>query len=105
MAFERFRLVTFALDMTTGVSVALTAGNIQTSHLVIQADIANINSVYIGSSAVSANDGIEVVPGLSLRLSAEQSRGSDLILFLQDIYVLGTTGDKVRVGYYESFAT
>jgi len=103
MGYERFRLQTFATNMTTGTAVPLTAGNIQTSHVVIQADTANVNSVYIGASAVTDSTGLELTPGSNMHLDANVIRGCELDILLQDIYALGTTGDFVRVGYYEPY--
>jgi hypothetical protein len=69
------------------------------SDMVVLADTANSNPIYIGGSDVTTSNGMLVPEGTPIKLSALLSGGHYESYNLAKIFVIGSTGEKLRILY------
>jgi len=91
------------LTTLTEVTVTASAAAIEADHLLCQsviltADAGNAGTLYIGDSNLDAANGIPLTAGQTLSISDDKGH-ADLTLNLNDLYVIGTNTDKLRINY------
>jgi len=93
------QLTTLEPEVTiTAVAAALSSSNILAQSIILVADSTNTGTAYIGGSDVNADNGIPLAAGGSLVLSDDKGH-SNLDIDLNEIYVIGTANDLLRVNY------
>lgn len=85
---------------TAGTAVPLSATELYSSHILIQASTGNTNNIYVGGSDVDSTNGIALTPGSSISLGDLQRKDMNEAIDLRQVYVdADTNGNTVRVGY------
>lgn len=69
------------------------------SDLLLVADTANSNPIYIGASDVTTANGMLIPEDNPIKISQIVSHGNFEDFNLASIFVIGTTGEKLRVLY------
>ena len=89
---------------TASIAVGNTAVQLSTSQiavpsLTITASSANVDTIYIGDSTVTAANGIPIAPGASATITAPlRNYGSSEEFLLSDLYINSpTAGSAVRI--------
>jgi hypothetical protein len=86
--------------VTAGTRVQITASDIRTGSIAIQADSANVGKVYIGDSSVSSSIRLGASANEIVSIDASDLRGNTEEFSLSDFYVdAETNGNSVHVFY------
>jgi len=88
-----------------GTSVPLSDGNapVFSSHLIIQADPANTNNMYLGGSDVNASLGVILAPGDIVNLGDLMRKHSNEAIDLRQVFLDSDTNDNsVRLGFFSN---
>lgn len=85
----------------TGTREQLIAMEFRVLSFIVEADEANAATVYVGDDAVSSTNGIELGAGDSVEYTIPETQDVRESLNISEFYVVGTTGDKVRVSFIE----
>jgi hypothetical protein len=88
---------------TSPVPLQASAANSLKLGVILQADASNTGNVFVGSSDVTANTGIQLAAGDILSLHAFGTSKGVHEWKLSEIYVVGSAANqKVRVAYAET---
>lgn len=80
----------------TGTAAALSATPVNSVAFTVSAPITNISPVYLGAATVTAGNGFPLYPGESFDYQRGDQHGEPrYVLNVQDVFVMGTTGDSV----------
>lgn len=94
------KLKTFRKVLGSGSAEALTSSRILTQGFAVRAELTNSADLYIGDSTVTTSTGMFLQAGESNEKYARNlARGYTTTYDLSKIYIVGTTGDAVRVEY------
>jgi hypothetical protein len=91
--------VTTAVDNT---AISLSASQVLTTTLTVQAEATNTESVFVGGSSVTTASGLELEPGDVMEIEGPNTRGITEEFDVQDCYIISTTaGQKVRLAGFQ----
>lgn len=94
------KLKTFRKVLGSGSAEALSSSRIMTQGFAIRAEENNAGDIYIGDSTVTTSSGMFIHPDESNEKYARNlARGYTTTYDLSKIYIIGTSGDAVRVEY------
>ena len=93
-------LKTFRKVLGSASAEQITSTRILTQGFAMRSETANVGNIYVGQSTVTALTGMFIQPGESNEKYARAiTRGSSAQYDLSKIYIIGTSGDAVRVEY------
>ncbi len=93
-------LKTFRKVLGSGFAEQLTASRILTPGFAVRAELTNTGNIYVGDSTVTTTSGMYLQQGESNEKYARAlGRGYTTTYDLSKIYIIGTSGDAVRIEY------
>lgn len=91
---------TFRKVLGSGSAEKISSSRIMTQGFAIRAELTNTGEIYVGDSAVTTTSGMFLQAGESNEKYARAlARGYTTTYDLSKIYIIGTSGDAVRVEY------
>jgi hypothetical protein len=81
---------------------AVSANAIAVTSLTIQSDKNNTASIFVGDASVDVNSGMEIVPGETAEITADNvGRGGSEEFLISEVYIVtATTGQIVRAAAF-----
>lgn len=96
-------LRTFRKVLGSASAEAISSVQKNTPGFAVRCETANAGNIFIGDSTVTPVTGMFLQPGESNEKYARSTnRGSNVTYDLSKIYIIGTSGDAVRVEYEEN---
>jgi hypothetical protein len=93
-------LKTFRKVLGSGSAEQLTSSRILTQGFAVRAESGNAGTVYMGDASVTSTSGMFLDAGESNEKYARaMARGVNTVYDLSKLYIIGTSGDAVRVEY------
>lgn len=86
---------------SSNVPVQLSSTATRVTSVTIQADRTNSASIYLGDSSVTTSTGMEIVPGETAEVTADNVRAGSEEFLLSDLYLVsGTSGMIARAAVF-----
>jgi len=91
---------TFRKVLGSGSAEKISSSRIMTQGFAIRAELTNAADIYVGDSTVTINSGMFLQPGeTNEKYARALARGYNTTYDLSKIYLVGTSGDAVRIEY------
>lgn len=98
----KFEALGYVTVTAAGTPVQVSANDIRTPAVHIQAATTNAGLVYVGGSSLDATHrGVELSPGAGIEITGPSIGGIEEEMFLSELKIdAATNGDKVLVSYF-----
>lgn len=86
---------------SAGTATPVSTTSLRVTSLTIQSDKSNTASMYLGSDSVTVASGLEIVPGETAEVTADNVRAGSEEFDVSEIYLItGTSGQMFRAGVF-----